>query len=92
MTESNKETDMHDSILTFHENGTASALHTDAIPLQSLGALKVSRASTIEFNEADQLWEVRIPDALTNTSAVFFTNASREVCLAWEHSYFNGKI
>ena len=91
MTESNKEINMTHAI-TFHEDGTATALHTDAIPLQSLGALKVSRASTIEFNEADQLWEVRIENKIGGSNAVYFRDASREVCLSWEHSYFNGKV
>ena len=86
MTESNREINMS-SILTFHEDGTATALHTDAIPLQSLGALKVSRASTIEFDEPSQEWQVKIEDKLTGTWAVYFSHDSRAECLRWEHDY-----
>lgn len=78
--------------ITFNDDGTATALHTDAIPLQSLGALKVSRASTIEFNEADQLWEVRLQDAVGGSDCVYFRHASRAVCLQWERDYIQERL
>jgi hypothetical protein len=66
-------------VLTFELDGVVRCLHTDAIPLQSLGTLEVQRASTIEFNPTSQQWEVK--DA---AGAILFTNPSRSCCLAWE--------
>ena len=71
-------------VLTFDVDGTAHCLHTDAIPLQSLGTLEVQRATSIEFNPAVQQWEVK--DA---AGAILFTNPSRSCCLAWEAQHFN---
>ena len=79
-------------ILTANEDGTGTCIHTDAIPLHELGTLTVKRASTIEFNEAQQLWEVRMEDKLTGTWAVYFTDKSRAVCLQWEHDYVQSKM
>jgi hypothetical protein len=66
-------------VLTFELNGVVRCLHTDAIPLQSLGTLTVKRATTIEFNASTQQWEVK-----DGEGAILFTNPSRSCCLAWE--------
>ncbi len=71
-------------VLTFDPDGTGHCLHTDAIPLQSLGTLEVHRASTIEFNSSSQQWEVKDAERLT-----LHSDPSRSCCLAWEVERFN---
>ncbi len=44
--------------IQFNPDGTAHCLWTDAISLHDLGRLQITRASNIEFNNADQKWEV----------------------------------
>ena len=70
-------------VLTFDVDGVVRCLHTDAIPLQSIGTLEVHRATTIEFNASTQQWEVK--DA---AGVILFTNPSRSCCLAWEIEHF----
>ena len=41
-------------------------------------------ASSIEFNNTAQLWEVKGADG-----GLLFSHASRQTCLDWEHQYFN---
>lgn len=72
-----KESPVH--VITFEGNGTARCLWTEAVPLHELGRLEIHRASTIEFNNGAQHWEVRGP----NGSPYFFSR-SREECLDWE--------
>ena len=74
---------MSTAVLTFDPTGTGSCLYTELIDLQQLGSLQMERASTIEFNEARQVWEVRAGGEL------LFSNRSRSVCLAWEQQHFN---
>lgn len=74
---------MSTAVLTFNPSGTGSCLYTELIDLQQLGSLQVTRASTIEFNESGQVWEVRA------AAKLLFSNRSRAVCLAWELQYFN---
>jgi hypothetical protein len=71
-------------VLTFAPNGEGQCLYTEAIELSAIGRLTLRRATTIEFNETSQQWEVR--DA---GSALLHTHPSREACLAWEHRHFN---
>ena len=71
-------------VLTFELDGVVRCLHTDAIPLQSLGTLEVHRATSIEFNASTQQWEVKDGDG-----AILFTNHSRSRCLDWEVQHFN---
>jgi len=70
-------------VLTFDADGTGHCLHTDAIPLQSIGTLTVQRATNIEFNASTQQWEVKDGDG-----SILFTNPSRSCCLAWEIEHF----
>ena len=71
-------------VLTFDTDGSARCLHSDAIPLQSLGTLVVRRATTIEFNHTRQKWEVEDRDG-----EILFRSPSRSICLAWEHQHLN---
>ena len=69
------------SVITFNTNGTGSCLYTELIDLHSIGRLEVSRASTIEFNNQTQRWEVKNQRGRT----LFFAR-SRSACLEWEHN------
>lgn len=76
--------------ITFHPDGTASGLWSEDIPLHDLGELTVRRASTIEFNDDSQEWEVRLIAAKTHKAGpVRFSNPSRQACITWEHNYFD---
>ena len=65
--------------ISFNPDGTAHRLWTEAVPLHTLGRLEVRRASTIEFESANQVWEVRDLNRI-----VRFSTRSRAVCLEWE--------
>ena len=71
-------------VLTFDADGHGHCLHTDAIPLQSIGTLHVERATSIEFNPATQEWDVT--DA---SGAILCSDASRSRCLGWELQHLN---
>ena len=70
-----------ETVLTFHSDGTAQGLYTEAIPLHALGRLSIRRATTIEFDAAAQRWVVRTPEGVER-----FRHARREACVAWEHA------
>lgn len=65
--------------ISFHVDGTARCLWTEALPLHELGRLEITRASTIEFNNSTQQWEVR-----DQKGKVRFFAKSRSACLEWE--------
>lgn len=69
--------------ISFTPDGTARCLWTEVLPLNELGQLKIQRASTIEFNEQRQQWEVRLA---SNPNVVAFFHSSRETCLLWERN------
>ena len=75
---------MNTHVLNLDPAGNGHCLNTEAIDLASLGALEIVRASSIEFNNAAQEWEVKSAEG-----AVLFTDPSRQTCLDWEHQYFN---
>ncbi len=66
--------------IQFNPDGTALCLWTDAISLHELGRLEITRASTIEFNNSTQHWEV-----IDRQRRVRFFARSRAACLEWEH-------
>jgi hypothetical protein len=65
--------------ILFTPDGTAHCLWTDAISLHELGRLEITRASQIEFNNADQNWEV-----IDRKGKVRFIARSRSACVEWE--------
>jgi len=71
------------SVITFSPNGTGSCLYTELIDLHSIGRLEVSRASTIEFNNQIQRWEVK-----DRRGHLRFFARSRQACLDWEQHQF----
>ena len=71
-------------VLHFQPDGTGAGLYTEAIDLQQIGRLELSRASNIEFNPDSQQWEV-----FDYSGRKVFADPSREVCLRWERGYFN---
>ena len=73
-------------VLTFQPDGTVHGLYTEVIPLPSLGRLSIKRATSIEFDDAQQHWVVRDPSGFE-----LFHAPSRQVCLDWEHAFFNRK-
>ena len=72
------------SVISFDGKGEGHCLYTEAVDLSSIGNLHITRASTIEFNEGEQRWEVR-----STEGQLLFHNRSRSVCLAWEQQQFN---
>jgi len=72
------------AVLKFDPTGTGHCLFTEAIDLSSLGALEIVRASSIEFNNQTQQWEVKSPEG-----ELLFNHPSRQACLDWERQYFN---
>ena len=74
---------MNTLVLTVRPDGEAGCLYSELIDLTSLGRLEVNRASTIEFNQARQEWQVEA------NGEVLFSNPSRALCQAWEIQHFN---
>jgi len=65
--------------IQFNPNGSAHCLWTEALPLHELGRLEITRASTIEFNNSTQHWEVK-----DRKGRIRFIARSRNQCLEWE--------
>ncbi len=68
--------------ISFNTDGTAQCLWTEALPLEELGRLEITRASNIEFNNRTQHWEVK-----DRRNKVRFIAQSRTVCLEWEQRH-----
>ena len=69
--------------LYFTPDGTGRALYNETVNLAAIGRLNISRATRIEFDDREQLWQVHPP----RSRKVLFANSSREACLAWEQAY-----
>jgi len=67
--------------ISFGPDGTARCLWTEAVPLHELGRLEIHRASSIEFRDAAQLWQV-----MDLKGRVRFFAKSRSACLEWEQT------
>jgi hypothetical protein len=72
--------------LIFTTKGQVRGSYTEFIDLASLGKLKVSRATRIEFDNATQEWRVKDMKGKT-----LFTSPSRQDCLDWEHRHLERK-
>ena len=72
------------TMLTFTPDGNGHGLYTEVIDLNALGPLSVTRATSIEFNQQTQRWEVR-----DSTGVLRHSHRSRQQCLNWEHRHFN---
>ena len=68
--------------ISFQQDGTAHCLWTEAVPLNELGRLQVTRASNIEFNNSTQNWEVK-----DRRGKIRFIAKSRSACLEWEQQH-----
>ena len=77
---------MSTATLTFTPDGLGHGLYTEAIELSLLGRLTVNRATSIEYDNALQVWRVRDENGLA-----LYTSPSRQTCLDWERQHFNTK-
>ena len=73
-------------VLQFGTDGTGHAVYTEALPLAQLGQLSMKRASTVEYNEATQQWEVRLA---SEPNTVAYSHSSRAECIRWEVETLN---
>ena len=71
---------MNIAIITFDNRGTGKCLYNELIDLHQIGQLEISRASTIEFNNTRQDWEVK-----DMRRHVLFFARTRKECIEWEH-------
>ncbi len=68
-------------------HGKTRVLHTDKMNLNAVGKVRsVERWSTIEWDNLLGLWEVRLK---SDIEQVLFSNKRRDLCLEFEHVYFN---
>jgi hypothetical protein len=70
--------------LVITPDGNCECLHNEAIELHSLGTLRISRATEIEFDDAYQEWIVR-----DNGGRRLHSHVSREECLQWERRHMD---
>ena len=70
--------------LCFLPDGMVKGLYTEVINLQTLGQLKVERATSIEFDHPWQVWRVFDPEG-----HMMYCSPSRKVCLEWERQHMN---
>jgi hypothetical protein len=70
---------MKSIVLRIDASAQVHCFYTEAVDLAQIGRLEVHRASTVEFNDNNQQWEVRNPAGL-----LLYSHPSRAKCLAWE--------
>lgn len=71
-------------VLNFHPSGTVWGLYTEVFDLRILGRLKIFRATSIQFHQRKQAWQVK-----DRVGTVLFENPSRQACLDWEMERMN---
>jgi len=72
------------------EDGNIHTLYTDEVDLFAIGRVtNVRKASNVEFNEDDQVWEV-----LSLAGEVLYTHKNRDESINWEIQNFQpgGKL
>jgi len=69
--------------LNFKTTGIVTGLYSEVIDLTCLGKMKIKRATTVEFNNRHQVWQVKVHDKILHQAS------SRQACLDWEHHHFN---
>ena len=74
------------NVLTFTTTGIVTGLYLEVIDLSCLGKMQIKRATTIEFNNDQQVWQVK------DRRHTLYESSSRQTCLDWEHHHFNGGI
>jgi hypothetical protein len=80
---------MSDSLIRIDMNeGVMLTLWNDDMSLEGFGALRVTRASNVEFDDDAQAWFVALPSG-EKIAAGF---ARRADALAWEVSWANDQI
>lgn len=73
------------AVLEIDHEGNIHGLYTDEIDLFSIGRVtNVRKASNVEFNEAEQVWEV-----LSLEGEVLHKNPNRELAIEWEITAFS---
>lgn len=77
-----------DHVISIDQDGNVQSLYTDEIDLSEIGKMEVTRASTIDWNDSLQLWEVTIE----GFNFPSFSNRSRKACVDWEIGYFNARL
>ena len=76
---------MQDVVLEIDNNGDIHCLYTDEVDLFALGLVTdIHKASNVEFNEAEQTWEV-----LSLDGEVLHMNPNREKAIEWEIEMFS---
>jgi hypothetical protein len=67
-------------------NGDVHCLHADVVHELDLGKPTIERASTIEFSNENQRWEVAIDGTMVHHAP------TRQQCLDWEHETLNRQL
>ena len=72
------------STLCVLPEGSIKGVYTEAIDLSVLGSLRISRATSIEFDNRLQAWRVFDP-----YGDCMYCSPSRQVCLDWERRHLS---
>ena len=71
---------MVDLVFDIDLEGNLHGLYTDEVNLFAIGkVVEVHKASNVEFNEAEQVWEV-----LSLEGKVLYQNSNRQTAIDWE--------
>lgn len=73
-------------VIEIDSQGNIKTLYTDEVDLYELGLVhSVRRASNVEFNQADQMWEV----INISSNEIVYRHKSREQAIDWEITNFS---